>query len=337
MVSTKLLAAAVGVVLVSTTAAAWAGGAFEAPTAGVLEDGEWGAVSEERTEVVTTVWVDNPNPAVAATDTPVTVDYAVRMNGVALADGEQGLSLRQGNQTRSITVALRNDRIEEWWVEYVRDDETIETDIQATATGGVGPAQDSFTIERDSTHLANETPIVDSVGSAVADLEGTYTDESGEAVLEVREVTAAWGAVDEATTTVELRATVHNPTDDPLPAAAFERLSVSVDANGVPLADVDGSAADLAGVGPEETIAPGETRTVALAVPVDTDRVDDWFRTHVRNDERTDLSVRVEATVEDPDTGAVVAVPTDGAAYDCTFQTAILVDATPETSCDVSG
>lgn len=333
---TKVIAAVVGVVLVSATAAAWAGGAFEAPRAGIVDEGEWGNVTEERTEVVTTVWVDNPNPVVEAAGTPVSVAYSVRMNGVTLADGERGLSLRQGNQTKEIVVALRNDRLQEWWVAYVSNDETIRTDIEATASGGVGPAQDSFTIEREATHLANETPMIDAVEGAVAGLEGTYTGGDGDAVLEVREVTAAWGAVEETRTSVELRATVHNPTDEPLSAAAFEDLAVTVDANDVTLVDVDRTAADLAGVDADDTIAPGETRTVTLSVPVDNDRVDDWFRTHVRNDERTNLDVQVRATVEDPDTGTPVTVPAGGATYDCEFQTAILVDATPETSCDAT-
>ncbi len=337
MVSTKIVAAVVGVLLTSATAAAWAGGAFEAPSAGVVDEGEWGDVTEERTEVVTTVWVDNPNPVVAASGTPVTVDYNVAMNGVTLADGERGLSLQQGNQTRAITVALRNDRLQEWWVEYVRSNETVETDIEATARGGVGPAEDTVTIEREATHLANETPMIDAVQGAVSGLEGSYANPDGDAVLGVRDVTAAWGTVDEETTTVAVRATVHNPTDEPLPAVAFENLAVTVRANGVTLTDVDRSAADLAGVDADDTIAPGETRTVALAVPVDNDLVDDWFRTHARNDERTDLRVQVEATVEDPDTGSLVTVPSDGAAYDCEFQTAILVDATPETTCDTAG
>jgi len=336
MVSTKVAVAAavVGVVLVTATAAAWAGGAFEAPTAGVVEEGEWGAVGEERTEVVTTVWIDNPNPVVAAAGTPVTVEYGVAMNGVTLAEGERGLSLQQGNQTREITVALRNDRLQEWWVEYVRSDETVTTDIEATARGGVGPARDSFTIERETTHLANETPMIDAVEGAVSDLEGSYVDGEGDPLAEVREVTATWGPADADTTTVRVRATVHNAGDEPLPAAAFEDLAATVRANDVVLVDVDRRAVALADVDTEETIAPGETRTVTFRVPMDTDRVDDWFRSHVRNGERTDLSVRVQATVEDPATGRVVTVPRGDATYDCAFQTAILVDATPETSCE---
>ncbi len=337
MVSTKVAAAVVGVVLVSTAAAAWAGGAFEAPSAGVVEAGEWGAVTEERTEVVTTVWVDNPNPVVAAAGTPVTVEYSVAMNGVTLAAGDRGLSLQQGNQTREITVALRNDRLQEWWVAYVRADETVRTDVEATARGGVGPARDSFTVERENTHLANETPMIDAVEGAVSELEGTYVGGDGDPLAEVRAVTATWGPADTDTTTVRLRATVHNAGDEPLPAAAFEDLTATVRANGVPLVDVDRRAVDLATVDAGETIAPGETRTVTFGVPIDTDRVDDWFRSHVRNGERTDLSVRVQATVEDPATGRVVTVPRGDATFDCTFQTAILVDAAPETSCEATG
>jgi LEA14-like dessication related protein len=83
---------------------------------------------------------------------------------------------------------------------------------------------------------------------------------------------------------------------------------------------------------------PGEERTVTYTVEMDNENIDDWFRSHVANEERTELTIKPQLFFEVPETGTEIAVPQDSPGYTCDFQTGLLVDGQQtETNCDSGG
>jgi LEA14-like dessication related protein len=336
------------------------------PSAGLVDAGDWGAVTDERTEVVTTVWVDNPNPVGVAFGESLTVDYAIVMNGVVLAEGEQSdIAVPAGNSTERIRTDLVNDRLADWWVEFVRADETIELAVDGTLTVRAGPlGERTVPVEPPNrTILADDRPVVGALSASANATSGTYTesveasdvddtvvddvglagDGSVTVGYEVRRGWATWGAVTDEETVVVFHLLVHNPGDVPVPAAP-NGIGLAVDTNDVRLLETESDEFTLRSVGPDAVIQPGETREVTVSVTMDNERVDDWFTSHVREDagpgtEATAVSSGFQVVFEEPATETTFRLPRDSpATYDCQFSTRILVDEQPvETTCGAPG
>ncbi|TKX80733.1 hypothetical protein EXE53_08780 [Halorubrum sp. SD626R] len=84
--------------------------------------GAWGSVSEAETPIDMAFTVYNPNlePYVVTE-----IGYDVTMNGVEMASGrtEEGYVIEpRGTETIAFTTALRNARLDEWWVTHLDKD-----------------------------------------------------------------------------------------------------------------------------------------------------------------------------------------------------------------------
>ena len=78
LVSTWPRRIGVGVVaLVAVLALLYLTGVLGAPSAGLEDRGDWGEVTDERTEIVTTLWVRNPNPIGVSLGERLTADCEV--------------------------------------------------------------------------------------------------------------------------------------------------------------------------------------------------------------------------------------------------------------------
>jgi LEA14-like dessication related protein len=350
-----VLAVGVLALLVTVVVAAYLLGVIGAPSAGLEDRGDWGEVRDERTEVVTTLWVANPNPFGVSLGDGFGAQYDVRFNGVALATGNRtGLDVPPGNSTLALTTTLRNERLPAWWVAFIRANETLEMDINGTVVVDVGPSV-THPIERNQTALNDSTPIITALSNAAGQTEGRYTENvsssevTNESLLEeplgegagtvtvgyeVRRAFAEWGEVTESETAVRFHLRLHNPGDVPVPALP-DGLGVTIDTNDVRLFEGDSGAISTASVGRDAVLAPGETRTVTFTVVMANERVDDWFTSHVTRDEQTDVSAQFQLVFDVPATGTELRVPENSpATYDCSLQTALLEDnQTTDTDC----
>jgi LEA14-like dessication related protein len=258
------------------------------------------------------------------------------MNDVVLGEGNRtGISIAKGNQTKTVRTDLYNDRLPGWWVEYVRANETIHTRVSATVRASAGlSASHTFTQER--TMLDGETPMIDAMSAAASSAEGNYPD--GPATLyEVRRGWATWGEATQNSTVVDFHFRVHNPAPVPVPARP-DGLRATVAMNDVAVIRSEGTEFSAGDLGLDSTLQPGETREIVLSVEMDNRKIDDWFVSHVRNDERTDVSVEFQLGFENPQTGGEIVLPPEGITYDCRFQTGILVDGqATDTTCGAAG
>jgi LEA14-like dessication related protein len=342
-------------------AAALFAGVLGAPSAGIEDEGDWGSVSEERTEVITTVWIDNPNPVGITLGDSVSVSYQLYLNDVNLASGEKaGIRIPSGNNTVQTSTYIQNRKIQPWWVAFVQNNETVTLGADATVSvsGPVSASTDISIPER--TLLEDETPVITSLSGAASGFEGRHTESvSRERLLdrtgiewtgllaggyvtegdteatvgyEIQDAWAEWGAVNEETTTVYFNLRVHNPGDVPVPATP-DHLGADVEMNDVEMFSAQANDTSLQNpddfatgeVIGERVIRPGETKVAVYAVEMDNEKVDDWFRSHVSNDERTD--VRTELQVVFTVGELAFSIPEDNpVAYTCQLQTAILVD-----------
>lgn len=284
-------------------AGAYAAGVVGVPSVEAV-DAEFGDVNETHTEVHAAVAVENPNPIGA----DVSARYAVAMNDVEVAAGEDDLTLPAGRSTERVTVSLRNDRIPEWWATHVENGEETEVTIDATigsdALGLSTGRTEERTVETDllATLESTETRPVN------ADLPGV-----DDPVLYVNRTEAEWGDVDAEGTELELRAAVYNPQPFDVPVS---ELGYEIGLNGVVVGE--GTTGD------EYRLRAGEVTTVEATTRIENERLDEWWVTHVENDETSTLRVAFEARV--PLGGTTVTVPLDALAREGTVETDVFGD-----------
>ena len=267
-------------------------------------DNRFGEVTNETTTIESDVVIENPNP-IGAQLGGVTVDYAIDMNGIRMATGiKKGVSIPQGQSTVPMSTRLANERIPPWWVSHIRNDEqttlAINADVHSSSLGrSFGAPKVTRSIETDIISAFNSTesrPVGES--------------PSGGPILVIRETSAQWGDVDSDATRIDMRFVVHNPNSYPVPVS---ELSYRARMNGI---EMGSGVTEDKGV-----IAPGETRTVEATTTLDNDRIDEWWVSHLQNDQRTDLRIDFSARVELP-TGTID-IPLDPLTYTRTIETDI--------------
>jgi LEA14-like dessication related protein len=267
-------------------------------------DNRFGAVNETTTVIESDLQVRNPSP-VGATLGGLTVDYAVDLNGIRMATGtNRGLSLPQGRSTVHMTTSLANERIPTWWVSHVRNGErttlAVNADVHSAALGtAFGAPEVTRTVETDIIAAFNATE-ERPVGSS----------PTGGPLLVIRETSARWGTVSASETNIDMRFVVYNPNAYPIPVT---ELGYRTTMNGVEM-----------GTGTTEgrgVIPPGETRTVEATTTLNNQRIDEWWVSHLQNDQTTDLRIDFSARFELPT--ETVEVPLDSLTYTRTVETDI--------------
>jgi len=306
--STLRVAGIVVVALVVLVLAGYLLGVLGVPSVTAVEN-RFGGVNESNTVVETDLVVDNPNP-VGVRLGGTTVDYTVNMNDVALATGEKsGIALGTGETTLPFTTSVRNERIPDWWVSHVGGDEREHTEVTVDATvrssllGGRSveiAQQESIDTDIIGQFRSNESRPVNASSPLVSD-----------PVLVVRRTGAQWGTVTDAETPIRMWMDVYNP--KPVPYVVTE-IGYNITMNGVAVGN---------GTTDESYVIPGESEErVRMRTVVDNDRLDEWWVTHLRRNQVTDLRIDFFARVELP-SGQVVRVPLDALTYERTIETDI--------------
>jgi LEA14-like dessication related protein len=286
------------------------GGAFAAGFLGVPAvdsvDNRFGAVNESVSEVETNLTVDNPNP-VGASLGGVRVNYSVAMNDVTMATGEKrGVSVGAGTSTVDLTTGLQNDRIPAWWVSHVNGGEHSDLAVDATVTSSTLGRSVSFQpANRDV-----DTDILGQFNSSEDQDVDANAPLVSDPVLVIEERNASWGEATSQETPIDLTFAVHNPKSEPVVVS-----SIGYD---ITMNDVDVGAGET-----EETVTipPGETREVSFPTVIRTQALDDWWVSHLRNDQVTNLTIDFYAEIQPPGSGESVRVPLDGVTYEKTIET----------------
>ncbi|MFT4945896.1 MAG: LEA14-like dessication related protein [Natronomonas sp.] len=309
------------------------GGLFAVGVLGIpdggLEDNEWGAVEDDRIEVITTVWVDNPNPVGIGGDTDV--EYEVALEGVELAAGEgEGLGIDSGTNELELRTDLRQQRLPAWWSAHLNNDEVSNLRVDATIHTSVGP----FSGSPEHTHTDEiGTDIEGALDEGFSEFEGEYTASGvvldgpssvrGEPGVEIRNATTRWGTVTEQRTEIILTLDIYNPNAHPLPTPAFVG---EMTANNETLANWSASDVEVRNATGDAIIPPQSAERRVLVVEMDNRAVPPWFTTHVDREEFSDIAITGQLAMSI--SGEQITIPAEGDAVRCEFdlRTSIFVD-----------
>ncbi len=272
-------------------------------------DNRFGEVSNETTMVHTDIVVSNPNPiGVQLGETEIA--YRIRMNDVLMADGNgTGLDIQRGTSRQAFQTAMVNDQIPSWWVSHVNNDEQTVVTVNATIYASIlGEHEFDITQER-----VVETALIEEFNSEEtrpvnADNPPPTTSNP---ILYVNRTTAAWEQADATTTPIDMQFEMYNPHLEPY---VVSEIGYEIRMNEV-----------LVGEGSSEdgyVIPGGATETVATTTIIQNQHLDDWWVTHLQNDQVTDLRIDFSALIELP-TGQTLRLPLDTLTYTETIETDI--------------
>jgi LEA14-like dessication related protein len=323
------------------------GPSVEEPSVTVVDIGDWGAVSEDRIEVVHTLNVRNPNPDGVRIGDATTVAVNLQLNGVRLGSVEkQGVDIGPGNNTVQVTSELRQKQISEFWARFINQGETIRANVSVSLTVDKGPGFTVTTPPVEVTALQDRKPLSAALDETGSEVEGTYTEEvdpddlaeeysptSGSLTGETETVTAGyeverldfeWGTVTADRTELLIHVRLRNAGDVLLPGVP-DGLSTDILLNDVEVFHASTESIALRNVDRDAVLLPGKSRSYTLVATADNQDVEEWFTTYASRRENSTVRTEFQLNFDLGDTS--ISVPREGSlAYECRFQTGIFVD-----------
>ena len=303
--STRRLVVVAVLFLVVCVGAAVALGVLGSPTVTGVEN-RFGGVNETATVVESNLTVSNPNP-VGVSLGGLTVDYAIDMNGIRMAQGSKtGVSVPTGQSTLPVTTTMANERIPAWWASHVRDGEqttlTVAADVHSSTAGA--------TFDAPQVTRSVETELLSEFNSTEPRPVNANSPLVSDPVLYVNETRASWGEVTNETTELDLAFVVYNP--KPYPVGMTE-VDYGISMNDVTV----GEGATEHGV----VVPPGETRTIETTTRIRNGNLDEWWVTHIERNQVSELEIDFSARLDLRAT--TVRVPLTGLTYTKTVETDI--------------
>lgn len=259
-----------------------AGPSFEQPTL-VSQSREWGEVTDDTSEIRTSATIDNPNEGAVNDFVRLEASQRITVNGVTTVDGTSDLgTLEPGNSTVSASIDWNNSATSNWWVRHVNNGETSERRVVATTAADLGFTK--LDVRRTEGTTTFETDMLTGLEN---DETQDLTTEDGTKVAELRQTRAEWGTADDTRSPIEVDVTIKNTFDAPL---TFEQLRYTITMNEVVAGD---------GTAPESyELAPGETRTLTFTLAIDSQKMDAWWASHIRNGEQTRTDFNASVVVD---------------------------------------
>lgn len=316
----RLLVLAIGG-LVLLLGGALAAGVLGAPTVTGV-DNEFGNVTQNVTEIETDIQLHNPNP-IGVTAGGLTVDYEVRLNDIAMANGtREGVSIEEGNSTISSSTEMNNTRIPAWWVSHLRAGErtalTVHADVHSSL---LDRSFDAPAVEREI-----DTNLIAAFNSKEDREVNAESPIIPDPVLVVRETRGEWGTVSEDETEIRMEFVVYNPRSFPI---TLSEIGYDIAMNDVEMGS--GQSEDA------HVIPPKSEETITATFRLDNQHLDEWWVTHLQNDQVTTLTADFYLRVDLSEGGGeTVRIPLD--TMEQTIETDIFGESeNTETETDESG
>lgn len=286
------------------------GGAFGAGLLGTPSvtgtQNSFGNVTDETTEIHTNLTVENPNP-LGLNLGGVTVTYGVAMNDVAMANGtKEGVALQSGKGDLHFQSQMRNEKMPRWWVSHIQNGEQTTVTVDATASSStLGRTFSAPPVKRQV-----ETDIISQFNSTETRSMNANRPLVSDPVAYVNETSAHWGEVTKSETPIDMRFVVYNPKTTPL---AITEIGYNISMNNVSVGN---------GTTDREYVVEGRTEeTLEAQTVIRNEKLDDWWVTHLENDQVTDMRIEFYAKVKVA--GETFRIPLRDMTYTKTIETDI--------------
>lgn len=239
---------------------------------------KWGNVTPSTTEIITDVIVYNPNPfSLPLKD----VEAEVRMNNIKIGEGT-ALKAGVGAHERSdivLSTKIDNGKIPEFWVSHIHNREKSTMNVKAQLIFDLKVTEFKYPIEI-------SRPIETDLLAGLSSEEPKKVD-AGPVTLTIERMSSHWGDVSEQSTEIITLATIRNDNMIPVPITKFR---YSVKFNDIKIAE---GSSDV-----DVIIQPKSEATLTFVTKIDNQMLDEWWVSHIRNGEMTDVHIQLQPVVE---------------------------------------
>jgi len=236
----------------------------------------WGPISPDVTSIVTQIVVNGPE----LSSLSLSVFCDIYFNNIKMAEGlGEDLIVEKidsGSLVRFTTkINNNNENIAKWWLSHIQNGEKTKVIIQGELIIDLGKVNIAYPFSWQNEFQTNM-------------LEGINTEELsnfsfGPFRLQIKSLRFGWVKI--ATDEVEIRYTIkiHNPGIIPL-APIINRVEYDLSLNRIKM--IEGSS------GVPSIIWPGGTEAVILTTKLDSRKLQTWWFSHIKSDERTSYLFR---------------------------------------------
>ncbi len=258
---------------------AFATGVFKIPEVVEITN-KWGDVSQESTQVVTSITLDNPNP-IGISLGGVGLEVDIDLNGVDFGTGViDSIDLPKGLSTTELITTIDNSVIPQWWSTHVSAGET--TTVRIVPKGAVSLFGKRLVIGAPSITRTITTDLLSAINSVEP-----QELRLGPISITIKSQVFGWAGASDDQTTIEGTLVIHNPNIIPIPVT---KLGFTLTMNGV---EVGNGATDGLTI-----LSPRGDTTISLQAIIESGKLVEWWPTHINNGERTDYEIQVDAIFE---------------------------------------
>lgn len=240
-------------------------------------DNRWGTISNNTTEIITSIKFENSNPF-RITVPRVEVDYTLKMNDIEMAHGTiENINLEKGESTLDVISYFDNTKIPEWWVSHIKNNETTIVKIEPAV---VIDAEFSEPIIKTTTKtILINTNLVESVSNIDEKI-----IEAGPISLNFEPYSISWGNISNETTEIILEVIVTNPINL---SVTMPEINYTITMNNITIGN--GKIKDLI------VLKANNKSTIVLLTKINNYLLDDWFVSHLQNNEETILEISINS------------------------------------------
>ena len=201
---------------------AFAIGIFKAPEL-VDVTNKWGDVSQESTQIVTSITLDNPNP-IGISLGGVGLEVDIDLNGVDFGKGVvDSIDLPKGLFTTELITTIDNSVIPQWWSTHVSAGET--TTVRIVPKGAVSLFGKRLVIGAPSITRTINTDLLSTINSVEP-----QELSLGPISITIKSQLFGWAGASDDQTTIKGVLIIHNPNVIPIPVT---KLGFTLTMNGV--------------------------------------------------------------------------------------------------------
>lgn len=237
----------------------------------------FGNITDDYTEIETFIDVYNPNPvAIPLKD----VKTEIYMNRIKMGEGSAEKSEIAANSLSKIILStkIENEKIPEWWASHLMNGERTEMLIKANLIFDLKLFEFSYPMEK--------SEIIQTNLLSKFSIESPQKIKVGPLGLTLKSMSASWGEITNESSELILRARIQNENQ-------FDvrfRFEGNLTMNGIEVAK---------GGSEEQIVLPAQRESeVEMRIRINNMLLDDWWSTHIRNGERTNLSLMLNLIFE---------------------------------------
>jgi LEA14-like dessication related protein len=239
----------------------------------------WGRIDREKTEIKTIVSINNPTHFARWLKR---IEFDLYMNGFKIANEamEKSIEVKPMGRTEiSLTSFLDNSKITDLWIIYLNKGNLFDLELTGNVTFSSKIREIILPI---GYKISTHTNLLE-----LLDIKKQRDITVGTTALTLKSLTLTWGEVSSAQTEINNRIVIYNPNSYQV---TIKEINYTIMMNHIKMGE---------GILYNPIVLEAKTETnISFPAILNNSMLDEWWATHLRNDQITRISVKVDGIAE---------------------------------------